>query len=320
MAEAADTFVLADVGGTNVRFALLRSGKLGDIESEAVREHKTFAEALAAFLDRHADRSPVRGALFAVAGVVTGECCKLTNNPWIIDGAELRARFGFDMIRLVNDFEALAWSMPHLDRGHLLKLGGSEPVADAPMLVFGPGTGLGMSALVPTPQGGLVLRSEGGHATLPSASPREDAIIAYLRQSLGHVSIERVLSGGGLENLYRAIAAIDQTNVPARAAAEITQAAIDGHCPTCRVALDMFCALLGEVGGNLALVFRAEGGVYIAGGIVRHIRDYLPRTDFRARFEAKGRFQSYLAAIPVHVILRGEPALVGLQALATRGL
>lgn len=319
MASQPDAFVLADVGGTNVRFAVLKAGKLGEPRSMPVHDHATFADALADFLQRDPGGAAVGGALFAVAGVVSGERCKLTNNPWVIDGAELRARFGFTSVGLINDFEALAWSLPHLDRAHLLQIGGGEPVAKAPMLVFGPGTGLGVAAFVPVAPGGLVLRSEGGHATLPSSSPREDAIIAHLRASVGHVSAERVLSGSGLENLYRAIADIDHTNVPVRGAAEITQAAIDDRCSTCRAAVDQFCAWLGDVAGNLTLIFRAEGGVFIAGGIVRHIRDYLPRTQFRERFEAKGRFKAYLAPIPVFVIPRGEPALVGLQALAARG-
>jgi glucokinase len=320
MASQTDAFVLADVGGTNVRFVVLKDGVQGEVDRMKVRDHATFDEALSEFLGRQPDRAAIRGALLAVAGVVKDGRCNLTNNQWVIDAAELRIRFGFASARVINDFEALAWSLPHLPRDHLLKIGGGEPAAaDAPMLVFGPGTGLGVSAFVPTAGGGLVLRSEGGHATLPSGSPREEAVIAHLRQSIGHVSAERVLSGGGLENLYRAIADIDRVDVPKREAAEITQAAIDNRCPTCRAAVDMFCALLGEVAGNLALVFRAEGGVFIAGGIVRHIRDYLPQTEFRHRFDAKGRFQAYLAPIPVYVIPRGDPAFIGLQALAGQG-
>ena len=145
------------------------------------------------------------------------------------------------------------------------------------MVVLGPGTGLGVAAYVPCAAGGFVLRSEGGHGTMPSGSLREDAIIENLRQRFGHVSAERVLSGQGLENLYRAIASIDALTVPERTAAEITQAAVEGSCATSRAALDMFCAMLGEVAGNFALSFGAQGGVFIAGGIVPQIRDYLPQ-------------------------------------------
>ena len=317
MIEQAKQFVLADIGGTNVRFAVLNGGVIGEVMRWPVREHKTFDDALAAFMDSQPERAKIEGALLAVAGVIDGERCNLTNNDWVVDVADLRGRFGFRSVHLVNDFEALAWSLPHLQRDRLLKIGGGS-AGNGPMLVCGPGTGLGVAAYVSDAQGGFVLRSEGGHGTLPGASAREDAIIAHLRQSHGHVSAERVLSGPGLENLYRAIAELDRAAVPERSAAEITQAGVEDRCAVCRAALDTFCVLLGEVAGNLALVFRAEGGVFIAGGIVGHIRDYLPRTHFRARFEAKGRFQSYLAPIPIYVIPRGDPAFIGLQALATR--
>jgi len=316
MTETAKQFVLADVGGTNVRFAALKGGVVGEVMQWPVRDYKTFDDALTAFMQCQPDRAAITDALLAVAGVIEDGRCLLTNNDWVVDSAELRARFGFASARLINDFEALAWSLPHLKRDGLLKIGGGQSVNNAPMLVCGPGTGLGVAAYVPHGHGGVVLRSEGGHATLPSASAREDAIIARLRQSHGHISAERVLSGPGLENLYRAIAAVDRAAVPERSAAEITQTAVEDRCAICRAALDTFCELLGEVAGNLALIFRAEGGVFIAGGIVRHIRDYLPRTRFRARFEAKGRFQGYLAPIPIYVIPRGDPAFVGLQALA----
>jgi glucokinase len=310
--------VLADVGGTNVRFALLTGGGLGPIEYMAVRDYQHFGDALAAFLARQTQRAAIRKAIFAVAGVVTGERCALTNNAWVIDAAELRARFGLTGISIVNDFEAIAWSLPHLTGNDLRIVGGGDPVADAPMVALGPGTGLGVAAYLPRENGAFVLHSEAGHATVPGGSPREDAIIETLRQRLGHVSAERVLSGQGLENLYRAIAAIDSLTVPERSAAEITQAAIAGRCAVSRAALDTFCAMLGDVAGNIALGFCAQGGVFIAGGIASHIRDYLPRSQFRSRFEAKGRLSKYLKTIPVYLILHADPAFIGLRSLAAR--
>ena len=316
MIQPAEQFVLADVGGTNVRFAVLNDGVLGTVAHLAVRDYACFGDALAAFLERQ--KTKIGGAIFAVAGVVKGERCELTNFPWVVDGAELRTRFGLASVRIVNDFEAVAWSLPRLAGSDLRKLGGAEPLSEAPMLALGPGTGLGVACYVPSVSGGFVLRSEGGHATLPSGTASEDAIIAHLRQQFIHVSAERVLSGAGLENLYRAIAAIDRVTVPQRSAAEITDAALGDRCPTSRAALDMFCALLGEVAGNYALALGAQGGVYIAGGIIAHIGDYLPRSQFRARFDAKGRMAPYVAATPVYLIMHGDPAFVGLQALAAR--
>ena len=310
--------MLADVGGTNVRFALLTGGRLDPIEHMAVRDHQRFADALALFMERQTERATIRSAMLAVAGVVEGERCALTNNPWVVDAAELRARFGFTGIHIVNDFEAIAWSLPHLTRNDLRAVGGREPRAQAPMVVLGPGTGLGVAAYVPREIGGFVLGSEGGHTTVPSGSLREDAIIEKLRQRYGHVSAERVLSGHGLENLYRAIALIDALTVPERTAAEITQAAVEESCATSRAAVDMFCALLGEVAGNFALSFGAQGGVFIAGGIAPYLRDYLPRSPFRSRFEAKGRMKQYVEPIPVYLILHDDPAFIGLQSLAAR--
>ena len=250
--------------------------------------------------------------------MVEGDRCALTNNPWVVDAAELRARFGLTRVHIINDFEALAWSLPHLTRDDIGKIGGREPAVEAPMVVLGPGTGLGVAAYVPREKGALVFHSEGGHATMPSGSLREDAIIEILRQRFGHVSAERVLSGHGLENLYRAIASIESLSVPERTAAEITQAALEGSCVASRAALDTFCAMLGDVTGNFALSFGARGGAFIAGGIVSHIRDYLPRSQFRARFDAKGRMRRYVEPIPIYLILHDDPAFIGLRSLAAQ--
>ena len=309
-------FVLADVGGTNVRFAELRDGVLGPVAHMAVADHLEFSDVLAAFMAGRADRALPRHAILGVAGVVEGDRCALTNNSWIIDAQEVRKRFGFEHVRMVNDFEAVAWSLPQLRPGDVRRIGGGEPKPLAPMVVLGAGTGLGVAAYVPVGQGATVLHSEGGHATLAGGSPREDAIIATLRQKFGHVSVERVLSGQGLENLYWAIAALDKVTVAERGAAAIVEAALGGGCATCAGALEIFCAVFGVVAGDFALLFGAQGGVYIAGGIAGHLRDYLPRSQFRARFDAKGKMSRYVEAIPAYQILHEDPAFLGLRALA----
>ncbi len=316
----ADAILLADVGGTNVRFAVLgRGGRggLGPIAHMAVTDYRNFADAVAAFMAQQPHGAAIRHALFGVAGVVEGGRCALTNNVWVVDTAELGARFGFSGSHMVNDFEAVAWSLPLLAARDLRGIGGGTPKPGAPMVVLGPGTGLGVAAYVPGQDGGVV-RSEGGHTTLPSGSSREDAIIEKLRQKFGHVSAERALSGNGLENLYHAIASLESRTVPERSAAAITEAGIAGSCAVSRAALDTFCALLGEFAGNFALSFDAQGGVFIAGGIAPHLRDYLPQSRFRSRFEAKGRMRRYVEAIPVYLILHEDPAFIGLQSLAMR--
>lgn len=318
--SGAERTILGDVGGTNVRLAVLTGEELGPIEHMAVRDYANFADALAAFLMRQTDRAAIRNAVFGAAGVVEADRCALTNNPWVVDVAELRARFGLTRVRIVNDFEALAWSLPHLTSDDVVKMGGGMRMAEAPMVVLGPGTGLGVAVHVPRENGALVLHSEGGHATIPSGSQREDAIVEKLRRQFGHVSTERVLSGPGLENLYSAIASIDARTVPDRSAAAITQAALEGYCATSGFALDTFCAMLGDVAGNLALTFGAQGGIYIAGGIVPHIGGYLARSQFRIRFDAKGRMRRYVETIPVYLILRDDPAFIGLRSLALQTL
>ena len=254
--------------------------------------------------------------MLAVAGPVEAGRCVLTNCPWLIDATELRSTFGFAMLRMLNDFEATAFALPHLTTADVHPLGGGQAVPGAPMAVLGPGTGLGVACLVPGSHGAAVIASEGGHVTLPATSPREDAVIDYLRRHFGHVSAERAVSGMGLENLCRAIAAIDGVNLPERCAADITEGALLGTCETSRAALDLFCAMLGTVAGNVALTFGARGGVYIAGGIAPRIVSHLAQSEFRARFEAKGRFRNYLATIPTNVIVHPNATFAGLRALA----
>jgi glucokinase len=310
------TVLLADIGGTNTRFALLAGGKVGALAHMAVSNYGSFREALGVYLGGLPGVGPIRSAILAAAGMIQDDRSALTNSSWEIDAAELRAARGFSTVRLINDFEAVAWALPCLPRDSLLPLGGHRSVAGAPLAALGPGTGLGMAVNIPHATGQLVLSSEGGHSTMAGRSLREDAVIEHLRRRFGHVSAERVLSGGGLENLYEVIAAQDDVMPSRRRAAEITQAGIEGTCPTSRAAVDMFCAMLGTVAGNLALTLGARGGIFIAGGILRHMPKYLASSQFRTSFEEKGRFRKYLEPIPAYLILDEDAAFVGLRALA----
>jgi glucokinase len=199
-------------------------------------------------------------------------------------------------------------------------LGAGRAVDGAPMVVLGPGTGLGLAAHVPRREAPVVIATEGGHATLAGTTTREDAVIEWLRERFGHASAERALCGPGLENLYRAIAALDGADVPERDATAITQAGVAQTCPVCRAALDMFCAMLGTFAGNAALSIGARGGVFIAGGIAPRIIDYLLMSELRERFDAKGRFRAYMQAIPLNVIVHPDYAFIGLKTLVEREL
>lgn len=313
-----DQVLLADIGGTNARFALLDHGRIGPVEHVKVADYATAYEAIEAFLARHQVGRNVRAGMLGVAGPLENNRGILTNGRWIIDADELQKTFALDSVHLLNDFETLAWSLPALGSSDLFSLGGQRPALGAPMVVVGPGTGFGASCLVQRDEMSVAIVTEAGHSTLAATSEREERVIDHLRQRFGHVSVERAVSGPGLENLYGALAIIDGANVPNRDAPSITKAAIDGKCDLSRAALNMFCALLGTVCGNLALTFGARGGVYIAGGIVPRFIDYLAGSGFRSRFESKGRFESYLQNIPTQIIVRPDASFVGLKSFYDR--
>lgn len=318
MADA--PLLLADIGGTNARFALLSGGTRGPTTHFALDAFTGIAEAIEAWIATRPGPRP-EGAVLAVAGPVAANRVVLTNRGWAVDGAALAASLGMRRgVMVVNDFAALAWSLPHLAPADLFPLGGEGAGEEgAPLAVLGPGTGLGVAAYLPAVPGGMVLPTEGGHAALAAGTDREAAVIAWLRaRHGGHVSAERALSGQGIENLHAAIAALDGVAVPARTAAEVTAAALANTCPVCAEALAMFAALLGGFAGDLALIYGARGGVFIGGGICPRFPDYLAASGFRARFEAKGRFREWLRPVPAWLILHPDAAMVGLAALAGR--
>ncbi len=313
---AVQKVLLADIGGTNARFAILAGGTVSPIAHMAVSAYGSFREALDKYLGNSPEVGTIRAAILAVSGPIQNGRCALTNNPWVVDAAVLRDAYGLSAVRLINDFEAVARSLPHLSREKFLHVGGGQPAVGAPLVALGPGTGLGVAFSIPHASGHLVFPSEGGHSTMAGTSLREDAVLAYLRRRFGHVSAERVLSGNGLENLHEALAALDGMTLPRRPATEITRAGLEGDCPTSRAAIDMFCAMLGTVAGNLALTLGARGGVFVGGGILRHMPGYFASSSFRARFEDKGRFGKYLKPIPAYLILDEDAAFVGLRTLA----
>jgi glucokinase len=315
-----DRAVLADIGGTNARFALMEHGWTGSPEHMRVADFPLASDAVGAFLARHPAGQAPLAAVFGVAGPVKDNRCVLTNSPWVVDGTELKRMFGFASVCVLNDFEALGWSLPALQPPDLFPIGPQRGMSEAPMLVLGPGTGFGAAGFLPQGVRPSVVVTEAGHATLPATSEREAQVIAALRQRFGYVEIEHVLSGSGLEHLYQALIAVDRVAAPARDAAAITNAAFDGSCAVCQATLDMFCAFLGDVAGNLALTFSARGGVFIAGGIVPRFADRVSATRFREQFESKGRYRSYMKGIPTSVIMTPDTSLIGLKTFFEQNL
>ena len=312
MSTFPECVLLGDIGATNARFALATESLIGPVTTFEVNRFARFTDVVNLFLRDHSDRSRLRHALFAIAAPIDGERCVLTNSPWVIEAAELQAIFGLQ-VELLNDFAAVANSLPLLGPADLAKLGGVAGDKSSPIAVLGPGTGLGVACLIPRADKPVVIASEGGHATLAATCDREEWIIQHLRQRFGHVSAERALSGPGLENIYQAIGAVDKVETALQNATQITRSALRGECNIAVEALNIFCAFLGSFAGNVALTFDARGGVYIAGGISPRIVDFMRRSQFRVRFEAKGRFQQYLKSIPVHVITHPAAAFIGLK-------
>jgi glucokinase len=312
----ATTWLVGDIGGTNARFALVSpDGQVATSRVLADENYPTIEDALTAFLAECASLPrPQQGAI-AVASPITGDRVTMTNHPWNFSILALKARFGFDRLEVINDFTALALALPRLNPEERLPVGGGVAAAGAPIGVLGPGSGLGVSGLVPSGGRWIALTGEGGHATMAPASDRESAVLDRMRGHFDHVSAERALSGPGLVNLYNTLTVIDGIPAKGYTAAQITDLGSRGEDPLCVETTTMFCAMLGTMAGNLALTLGARGGVYIGGGIVPRLGQLFVQSPFRERFEAKGRLQTYLAAIPTFVVIHPLPAFLGCTAL-----
>lgn len=298
--------LLADIGGTHARFAIGEGPPL----TLPVAAFAGLEEAIAAALAR---LGPAETAVLALAGPVASGPVRLTNAPWVVDPAALAARFGFRAVRLVNDFLAQAEALPHLGPADLHPIGGGSAVPGAPMLVLGPGTGLGVAGYLPGP--GLAIATEGGHAGLAAEDEEQDRIVAALRALCGRAGAEEALSGRGLARLHAILAARQGAALPARDAAAVVAAR---DCPVARQAVRLFLELLAGFAGDLALAWGARGGVFLAGGILPRLLDRLDAAAFRARFEAKPPMRDFLAAIPLAVVTHPAPAFLGLAAMARR--
>lgn len=288
-------------------------------------DHPHLEAALTLFLKKM-ESPAIAGVAVCAAGPVEGSGAEahisMTNCPWTVTVDGLSRVTGAHNPRLMNDFAALALSVPALSGGDLRQIGGvGTAIAGASAGILGPGTGLGVSALVFENGHEIPVAGEGGHVDLAPAGERETAILAHLHALHDHVSAERVLSGPGLVTLYGALTALSGgQDAPLPSAREIAGRALKGDCPFSVEAVRLFCGWLGAVAGNLALTIGAQGGIYIGGGIVPGWLASAPglfdEALFRARFEAKGRFRSYLEKIPVFVIRRADPALLGLARAA----
>jgi glucokinase len=310
-------WLVADVGGTNVRFGWVDGEGLEvrHIRKLPVADYAEPAQAARAYLAQLAalvgrDSSTPRRAAIAVAAATHGDRVELTNGPWRFSRSALAAELGLEGLLVLNDFEALALSLPRLKpaqfRSHRLPI--PRPGA---LAVIGPGTGLGVAGVVPSRAGWVPLPGEGGHATLAPGDEFESALLARIRARFEHVSAERLLSGIGLPVLHGAVAEVLGIAAESLGAEAVVERGLAQGDAVCAKTLDVFCALLGSFAGNVALTLGARGGVFIGGGIVPRLGERFFASAFRERFEAKGRLRPYLEEIPTALITDTLAALGG---------
>jgi glucokinase len=310
-------WLLADIGGSNARFGLKLSAnaEISHIKSIPVALHATPVKAAQTYLDHisvsmGADYQPPHKAAFAVATAVTGDQVAFTNSHWGFSRAKIQEELQLTSFLALNDFEALALSLPCLNASQL-RAHKNLPTACGTLAVIGPGTGLGVAGVTQTKLGWIALPCEGGHATLAPTNSFESAVLDLVRQTYPHVSAERLLSGIGLPVLHAAIATLRGAPSPLLTAELIVERGLDRSDAICSETLDTFCALLGNFAGNVALILGARGGVYIGGGIVPRLGERFFNSRFRECFEAKGRLDNYLKQIPTALITDTLAALTG---------
>ncbi|HEY0062819.1 MAG TPA: glucokinase [Telluria sp.] len=312
--------LLADIGATHARFALETAP--GVLRSVSVLKCDDFAGIVPLLHSYLADHKNIRlnHAAFALANPISGDMIRMTNRDWTFSTDEVRRELGLNTLLIVNDFTALAMSLPGLSGADLLQVGGGAAASNAVIGVLGPGTGLGVSGVIPTIDGFVTLGSEGGHVNFAPADEREFAILQYAWKEWPHVSNERLISGPGMEITYRALAERNGIKVAPRTSPEIISGALDENDPLCLEVLECFCGMLGGAAANLAVTLGAFGGIFIGGGIVPRMAELFAKSAFRARFEAKGRFTGYLSEIPTYVIMTPNPAFYGVATILSEHL
>lgn len=310
-------YIVADIGGTNARFALATAKQgeqfiLEHIEILQGADYPSFEDALAAYIDGLGGVQP-KSACVALAGPVDGDRFKMTNLSWEFSRTEVMAKFGFDQFEMLNDFAAVAVSTSRLSGEHLESLVKGQRAAGN-KAIFGPGTGLGVAGLAQNGGAWLPIPSEGGHVNIAPATERECDVIKAAIRTHGHVSAETFLSGPGLVNLYKAVCDVRGEAAQDIEPKDVSGRALDGSDEACLETLQHFCAFLGSLAGNLALTYGAKGGVYIAGGILPRFSDFVRASEFESRFRNKGIMSKYLVDIPVDLVIHDQTAFLGAAA------
>ncbi|WP_053981840.1 glucokinase [Marinagarivorans algicola] len=310
-------YVVADIGGTNARFALVTGKKSNLYTLEHVhilkgQDYSSFEEALRAYLAL-VDVKPT-AMCAAIAGPVLGDYIQMTNLSWGFSCKAVAEQFGFEAFTAMNDFAAVAAGIPLMGEDDLTTLKTGAPKAGANKAVFGPGTGLGVAGVINHNHQWLPNPCEGGHINIAPSSAFEAEVIKAAIGHLGHVSAEAFLSGPGLVNLYKAICEVEGSTPYAYEPSDISTKAIDGSDATCVTTLETFCSFLGSFAGNLALTYGATGGIYLAGGILPRFTGFVLNSDFAAKFAHKGPMSPYVENIPAYLVTHNELAFNGAAA------
>ncbi len=305
--------LVGDIGGTNARFALVEfdgpDPRLIEPTTYKGEDYATAEDAIEHYLAKVGVRHPDQ-AVVAVAGPIEHGVVHMTNLDWKISEDSLRRAGGFRQATLINDFTAQALAAPRLSPKDLRQIGPLTTSGEGDLAILGPGTGFGVAGMARRHGVNTPLTTEGGHIAFAPTDEIEIEILRALVKQFGRVSVERILSGPGMEDLHIALAEAEGRKVDPAPAKQITERAVEG-CADSLATVDRFCAILGSTAGDIALALGARGGVFIAGGIAPRIIDLLEAGPFRARFEAKGRFVDYMESIPTHVILHPHTALIG---------
>ena len=304
--------LIADIGGTNARFALVEAGGFTPQHERtlACANYRSLVDAALAYLDDVSQPMPESASL-AIATPVSSDRVVMTNHIWDLSVEETRKALGLKSLKVLNDYTALALALPHFGKDDYYQVGRGSTVEKQTLAVLGPGTGLGVSGAVYAGDYWLPLQSEGGHISYGPLNEREAVVIDVIRMHHDFVSAESLVSGPGLVLLYESIAKCDGIKHELLSPKQITNQALKGDNPSAEEAVGMFCGILGAIAGNLALTLGARGGVFVGGGIVPKLGDYFTSSLFRARFEHNSRLGQYLAEIPTYVICSKYPALIG---------
>tara|TARA_R110001592_G_scaffold70936_7_gene216954 strand:+ start:2823 stop:3773 length:951 start_codon:yes stop_codon:yes gene_type:complete len=303
--------VVADVGGTNIRLAVLdiTNGEMSKIREYPCAQFITIETALIQYFATLSE--PVGYLCLGIACPVENDLISMTNLNWQFSKKQLKQKLALKALYVINDYTAISLAVPFVEENQKIKIGGGEEVTNCVKAIFGPGTGLGVSHLIKQNEKWVSLDGEGGHSSFAPNTAQQADVLLLLQGQFGHVSTERLLSGQGLVNIYHALCRLAGKQPEFFEAAEITKSALNGECELALQTLTLFCQAMGGFAGNLALNLECKGGVYIAGGIVPRFIEFFKNSEFRTFFEAKGRFEGYLKSIPTYLITHENPGLLG---------